>query len=266
MTESDVLDLVRRRWSPPVYACIEHVASATGAVNPRTADACVMGLWPSRGLELMGVEVKVHRSDWLRELKKPEKAETVARYCDMWWIVAAPDVCKVDEVPVGWGFLEVRGDRGLVQVKQAPKLDAQPITRAFLAGLLRRAAASTPEAQLEEVRKKARGEGVAEGIEIGSKQNSSAFSRDLQELERAVHGFEKKSGVRIRSWDGGDIAEAVRRHLEGVDVDIRIAQAAVCGRSILAAVDRALVAIGAAPGDDSVKSLNVLTHKGGLAL
>jgi len=32
-----------------------------------------MDLWPSGGLEIHGHEVKVSRSDWLRELKEPEK-------------------------------------------------------------------------------------------------------------------------------------------------------------------------------------------------
>jgi len=49
-------------------------------------------LWPSRGLHLMGFEIKAGRGDWLRELKDPGKAEGIAAYCDQWWVVAPAEV------------------------------------------------------------------------------------------------------------------------------------------------------------------------------
>jgi hypothetical protein len=51
-----------------------------------------MGLWPSRGLKLMGFEIKAGRGDWLGELRNPRKAESIARFCDQWWVVATQDV------------------------------------------------------------------------------------------------------------------------------------------------------------------------------
>jgi hypothetical protein len=45
------------------------VGDATGADVGRHADVVVMGLWPSRGLKLMGFEIKAGRGDWLGELR-----------------------------------------------------------------------------------------------------------------------------------------------------------------------------------------------------
>lgn len=53
---------------------------------------------------------------------------------------AAPagDVAKPHEIPDGWGWIVVRGAK-LHTIKAAPVLQAQQITRPFLAALLRRA-------------------------------------------------------------------------------------------------------------------------------
>lgn len=105
----------------------------------RSADAIAMSLWPSLGLELHGFEFKVSRADWLRELKDPRKAETFKRYCDRWWLVAGSSaIVRPGELPNGWGMLVLQGDR-LVRLADAPRLDPQPVTRPFLAALLRRA-------------------------------------------------------------------------------------------------------------------------------
>ena len=78
-------EAMSKRWAPPEYAVMWEVGRATGAVtNQRYADAVIMGLWPSRGLELHGVEIKVSRSDWRREAADPMKAEAIAAYCDRW--------------------------------------------------------------------------------------------------------------------------------------------------------------------------------------
>ena len=60
------------------------------------------------------------RADWLRELKQPGKCESVAQYCDHWWIVAPPGVVGPGELPAAWGLLVARGD-GLRAEKHAPK-------------------------------------------------------------------------------------------------------------------------------------------------
>jgi hypothetical protein len=85
-----------------------------------------------------GFEVKVSRGDWQRELQKPEKAEAIMRYCDHWWIVTPKGLVRDGELPPTWGLYELDG-RGLRCAVQAPKLDATPLTREFVAAMVRRA-------------------------------------------------------------------------------------------------------------------------------
>ena len=52
------------------------------------------------------------RSDWLRELRDPAKAEEFRRYCDRWWLVVSDcAIVKPGELPTGWGLLARRAAR-----------------------------------------------------------------------------------------------------------------------------------------------------------
>lgn len=155
-TERQMLDHLHNRYGQvnpgngPRYACAEHVKNMAGFGHTRCADFIVMDCWPTQGLELHGHEVKVSRSDWLSELKKPDKAEAFKRYMDRWWLVV-PDasIVKPGELPEGWGLMTlVKCDwpgAGLpdldgmkLRVKtQAPKLAPDLLPRDLLATLLR---------------------------------------------------------------------------------------------------------------------------------
>jgi hypothetical protein len=141
MTEREVLDLLAARHVAPEWAFLRHVANGTGRHQSRTADGIAMNLWPSRGMELHGFEVKVYRGDWLRELKDPAKADEIAARCHRWWVVASDDfvVQQDDLFPQAWGLMVVR-EGALVVVREAPLLTPAPLTWEFLAAILRRAA------------------------------------------------------------------------------------------------------------------------------
>ena len=142
VTEHDVLTWLRDRYAArhgngDRWAFATGVRSAAGFDATRTADAVAMDLWPSKGLALHGHEVKVSRSDWLRELKQPEKWKPVGQYMDRWWVVV-PDVAIVrpGELPSEWGLIVATAD-GTRIVKQAPPLARKAVSRTFLAALLR---------------------------------------------------------------------------------------------------------------------------------
>ena len=137
ITTPKIRALLRARYPAPEWALIEEVADRTGSAN-NYADAMAMNLWQSRGHALHGFEIKVSRSDWLRELKKPNKAEAFTRYCDFWWVVAPKGIVLDHELPAGWGLM-VATEARLTVATTAPKLDAQPMTRAFWASIMRRA-------------------------------------------------------------------------------------------------------------------------------
>lgn len=154
-TERDMLDLLAQRYdvdqgNGPRYVFAEHVRSEAGfgqwqefrrgrvRTTLRTADAMAVDLWPSAGNVIHGFEVKVSRSDWLTELRDPEKAEAFRPYCDHWWLVVSDAKIVRDDLPDGWGLL-VAGQNGLRARRAAPKLDRQPMTPSMTASLLRAA-------------------------------------------------------------------------------------------------------------------------------
>ena len=91
VTERVLLEALRVRYPENSYAYFPHLREHTGGGPTRIGDAVVFGLWPSRGMQVEGFEVKISRSDWLRELKDPSKAESIFKYCDLWWLVAGDD-------------------------------------------------------------------------------------------------------------------------------------------------------------------------------
>lgn len=139
MTSSTIRTAMAKRWAAPQWAIMWEVADGTGARARRRADAVMMSLWPSAGLELHGVEIKISKSDWKREAKDPTKSEAIAQYCDRWWIHTPPGiVTDLSELPPAWGLREFSG-RQWKTVKEAGKTEAVPVSRDFLAALLRRA-------------------------------------------------------------------------------------------------------------------------------
>jgi len=139
-SEGDILLALRDHFNPKEYVVLPQVRNGAGFNSTRTADALVMSTWPSRGLNLYGVEIKVSRGDWLRERGKPEKADEIAAYCDYWFLaVGHESIVKDQEVPVPWGLLVPGKKPGTLKVMRAPtKLEAKPMSRSFLATILRK--------------------------------------------------------------------------------------------------------------------------------
>lgn len=236
LTERQVLDLLRQRHvrrgngGSGEYAYLEHVRNSAGFNSNRTFDAVTLSLWPSRGLHLHAYEVKCSRSDWLRELKEPAKAEAAAVLVDQFSLVIADEgIVRLGELPPTWGLLAVQGSK-LVCVKDAPLLPEanpkRPIPRSFLVALLR-ANGAVPVAESEEVRA-ARREGVEQGRALEATHVEHADAA-LKELRERVREFELAAGVTLQSWYAGGsnpkrIGEAVRLVLEGDNYVDRVKQ------------------------------------------
>lgn len=208
MTEKDLRDRLANWFKAPEYAYLPQVRNGTGFQNTvRTADALVLSLWPSRGLDLMGFEIKVSRGDWLKEKKNPEKAEEIIQYCDRWWIVTSDaTIIRDGELPENWGWRYWNGDRWKI-VKEAPKLKAKAISRDFLCAMLRQATTSMiPE------------DAIHERIKAAAEAARGAKDYQFQELKDRVEEFEKASGVNLSGgyrWHAGQVGEAVRAVLAG---------------------------------------------------
>lgn len=204
-TAADVIAALAKRYEPPAWAFLEQVADGTGSNQSRWADAVAMSVWPSRGLDVHGFEVKVSRYDLLNELKNPIKSEAVMKYCDYWWVVlGSPDIIQPGELPPTWGQLSMHGSR-LMCDTQAPRLTPIAIDRTFVASVLRNF-------------KKA-DSGIVEAAKISAYEEG--YKRGVEEQKRIAGGlpqrvadFERASGISIGEWNAGDIGAAVRTVLD----------------------------------------------------
>lgn len=202
MSSSNIRRLMERKFCQPEWALFHEVGEATG-VGQRRADAVAVNLWESRGLTIHGFEVKVSRADWLRELRNPAKAEAIMKHCDHWWIVAPAGVVAVGELPPTWGHYSVDG-RGFNCSVKAPKLPNGHVdeVRPFLAALIRRVG----QADDAEIQRKVREE--TEVIRARATEDAARQARERTSsydgLKAQVDAFEKKAGIRILDYGGGD--------------------------------------------------------------
>lgn len=232
ITAQDVRNILVKNYTEPEYALFFEVPSGTGGPASRYADALVVNLWPSRGLELWGMEIKVSRSDWLSELKKPAKAESIMQYCDRWYlVVGSSDIVKDGELPVNWGLMVIKKNRLVIEVP-APKLTPSNISRSFFASLCRTVKSGMihhsqiNERVQDEVNKK---------IQINKSLIDYRYERlkdSYYELLEQVELFEKASGISIRSTflPGEKIGKAVMVLLDYGPVHTRRILQDMCNR------------------------------------
>lgn len=213
----DLLEALRKRHEGEAWAFMTEVPDATGMNHRRWADAVAMSLWPSRGLSLHGFEIKASRTDWQKELAQPAKAESVCRFCDYWWIVAADaKIVRREELPETWGLLLPDSKGVLKAAVQAPKLKPVEIDRHFLCGLLRAATKpgnrATNETKLAEYSR-----GYNQAKEESQRQVDQA-KKERDEIRNHVREFEAASGVSVSgNWrhSSRDVGRIVYDILQG---------------------------------------------------
>lgn len=113
LTTPEVLERLRRTFAPPQFG---HV------VEFERIDFLAVGAWRSTGYDVTGVEVKVSRADWRKELAKYEakgKGEHGRMFCDFWCVAAPVGLIRPGELVDGWGLLEVDGRGCRTVVKPA---------------------------------------------------------------------------------------------------------------------------------------------------
>ncbi|WP_026912310.1 hypothetical protein [Patulibacter minatonensis] len=239
-TEGEMIAMLRRRHEQTsgngdAYAFIPHVRDAAGFDARRTIDGYAMHLWKSRGLTIDAFEIKCSRSDWLRELKDPQKADGFCERADRFWLVVGDAaIVKDGELPPTWGLLVAQGGGDtarLVQKVEAPRLrpwvgtkgEVQPLPpgldRSFLAALLR-AATKTSGVTNEELAAM-----HAETHEIANRMAAAAIERaenHAARLDAEIKAFEAAAGVSINGWhrhgpDGQatEVGKALRAVLAG---------------------------------------------------
>lgn len=226
MKTGEVLAALRARYTAPEWALFTEVGDSTGANVRRHADAVAMNLWPSRGMELHGFEVKVSRADWMREINNPAKSGPVQKFCDRWWVVVGDlNIVAPGELPPTWGLMSL--DAGKLKVRtEAPKLEAEPVNRMFVAAILRRVATESPSAEALKAEFE-RGHTAGEKAGYGHALLDRSREHDeLATLKRVVGEFEEAAGVRLNKWSASankDLGAAMRLALQVGEGERRMA-------------------------------------------
>jgi hypothetical protein len=193
--------VLRNKFPENECVLICEVFDASGFSRSRSLDYMLVNLWQSRGLSVTGIEEKSNRSDWLRELKNPQKQENHFKYCDYFYLLTDKEgVAKLEEIPETWGWYHINDKSILKTMKQAPKLPSQPVERSLLCAMLRRAADKTGFTHKDVIEER-----VAEKIKAGLSGHNAMLERkaaEHDELLRKIKLFENETGLDIQyNWD-----------------------------------------------------------------
>jgi hypothetical protein len=206
ITSKDVKAAIASLFAPPAFQTFFEVSNATGYGIKSYADAVAMGVWPSTGHEIHGFEVKISRSDFLNEMKNPEKAMPIMQYCHRWSLVCPANMVKLDEVPATWGVYWFK-DGAIRKARQAPILEARPLTPGFVASLVRRAG-ERDTAEISKAVNEARERWDRNRKqEIEAEVARRAGSRDA--ALKLLQAMEAEYGHDLNSWDIDHLCKAV---------------------------------------------------------
>lgn len=190
------------------YSVLFEVRNGTAWAANRSVDSVVMSLWPSLGLELWGMEIKVSRSDWLREIKDPAKASEVFSYFDRWFLVAPTEIVKPDEIPEPWGWYAPQGGT-LRRMKDGAKNAApRTVDRNFLAALMRRMSKSDDaliDAAVEAALKER-----AKDEDRRALEKASWANRDIKSAADRMKKIEEALGDDLSLLDTDEFVRAVK--------------------------------------------------------
>jgi hypothetical protein len=195
------------------YALFFDVPDNVGTNAHRRADAIAVGCWKSVGHMIEGFELKVSRSDWLREVASVTKADPFIERCDRWWLVtSSPAIAKMEEIPACWGWMAVTKG-GLRVQRPAPRLaqdNPNYIHRMFAVGILRKLQEDMTKApEVAQMILAAHEKREAE-IEQRVKWKTEHNARRVTELEGRIAKFEAESGLKIDDWRLGNVAKLAK--------------------------------------------------------
>lgn len=107
LTDEQIRAFLRRRYEhQDQWIYLEELANATGSMATGRIDAWAMNLWPSKKLERLAFEIKISRSDFLREIKQPSKRKAGLLASNEFYFVTPSGLLKKEEIPVECGLME----------------------------------------------------------------------------------------------------------------------------------------------------------------
>lgn len=140
MKTQEVIDALYRHYQARGYLCLHELKPGTGSAGGYLGgiDFWCMHPWPSERFTRISIEVKVSRSDFLREKRDPRKQRSALRHSNLLYFAAPMGIIPVWELRADAGLLEVMTDGSVRELRPAPWRDADPPSLTFLAAVMRR--------------------------------------------------------------------------------------------------------------------------------
>lgn len=206
-------NLLRAKYPRDRYALFFDVPDAVSLRQQRRIDALAFGIWQSVGREIQGFELKISRSDWLRELKQVDKADPFIALCDRFWLVTADSkIAKLDEVPACWGWMTATAS-GLRVQRPASKLPGvgNAIPRDFLIGVLRKLQDNLLNSADVRTAIEERIKTATDRFDERVQSRTVRLQQQFEALQAKVTKFKEESGIDLDDWRMGDIGRIVKQ-------------------------------------------------------
>jgi len=113
MTAADIAAiLVKERHPQKSWVCVREMRAGCGyGMHERTVDLFCVEASPAKGCPAVAYEIKVSKSDFKRDISKPEKHRPALTYSDRFYYVAPVGVIDVALLPPWAGLVEVHDAR-----------------------------------------------------------------------------------------------------------------------------------------------------------
>jgi hypothetical protein len=136
-TEERILGLLAEKHDDREWAFFSHLRNGTGLISDeRTFDAYAINTWPSKKHLRIAYEVKISRSDFMREVNAPYKRASAMDASNQYYFVVPKGLVEVREVPENCGLIEANAG-GLRTVVVARHREIKPPDLQFICSLLR---------------------------------------------------------------------------------------------------------------------------------
>ncbi len=178
----------------------------------RRLDAVAIRSWAQAVIH--AVEIKASRSDWLREMARPDKADVALPFADHFWLaIADKSIARMEEIPDHWGLLVLQSNGKLRAAKAAPDLRPHVPNRDFWASMILRAYQGSDARDVEKLEREAHGRGYADG-------RKAAHASMMEEQRREDFQTQEANALKEAfGWHARDLIAAAPRLLSLLEVD-----------------------------------------------
>ena len=133
---NDIISLLEKKYSEPFWVVFKNLEFHKDSDYLKNlVDLFALSIGLNKESKLHGFSVQFNRLKWLEEIRNSKKNQFI-NYCDYKWIIALPNIIKLDEIPANYGF-QVIEDNQLKTIINPSFLNPKDINRSIMTLLIR---------------------------------------------------------------------------------------------------------------------------------